>query len=121
MNSREKGNRGEDTATIFLMNNGYRILNRNYRIRSGEIDIIALDDKCLVFLEVKAWNTFGSEELEYGIDLRKQKKIIAVSREFLMRNKRLDFDRIRYDVIFITDSGDVIEHYKDAFTETGEL
>jgi len=114
VNSREKGNIGEDTASVFLTEKGYRILNRNYRVRIGEIDIIAFDGRCLVFIEVKAWNTFGSEELEYGIDLR-----IGVSREFLMRNQRLDFDRIRYDVIFIKDNG--IQHFKDAFTETGKL
>lgn len=47
------GSRGEDLACEFLKKNGYRILERNYRIRGGEIDIVAKDGSALVFVEVK--------------------------------------------------------------------
>lgn len=48
------GNKGEDLACDFLEKNGYKILERNYRIRGGEIDIITKDEEYLVFVEVKA-------------------------------------------------------------------
>lgn len=48
------GNKGEDLAVEFLKKNGYKILERNFRIRGGEIDIITKDEEYLVFVEVKA-------------------------------------------------------------------
>lgn len=60
--SRAVGNRGEDLACTFLKKLGYRILERNFTIRGGEIDIIALEGSDLVFVEVKA--RFSSE---YGL------------------------------------------------------
>lgn len=53
MSNTDTGNRGEDLACRFLKKNGYKILERNYRIRGGEIDIVAKDDDTLVFVEVK--------------------------------------------------------------------
>ena len=47
------GNFGEDEVEKYLKRHGYKILERNYRCRFGEVDIIALEDKCLVFVEVK--------------------------------------------------------------------
>lgn len=48
------GNLGEDLACEYLKKQGYKILERNYRIRGGEIDIVAMDKNYLVFVEVKA-------------------------------------------------------------------
>lgn len=56
------GNYGETLAVNYLKKLGYKILERNYRIRGGEIDIVARDGECLVFIEVKArWSH------EYGL------------------------------------------------------
>ena len=56
------GNYGEDLAAKFLIKQGYKIVERNYRIRGGEIDIVAMDGNTLVFVEVKArWSH------EYGL------------------------------------------------------
>lgn len=52
--NRQTGNRAEDAATEFLLHKGYTILERNFRNKFGEIDIIARDGKILVFIEVKA-------------------------------------------------------------------
>lgn len=64
MNNKQTGNFGEELACGFLKNNGYKILERNYRIRGGEIDIVAKDKDYLVFVEVKTRYThdFGSPE-----------------------------------------------------------
>ncbi len=56
------GNKGKDLACTYLRKKGYEIIERNYRIRGGEIDIVAIDTDTLVFVEVKARKTtkFGS-------------------------------------------------------------
>lgn len=54
MSTQQTGNYGEDLAVEYLKKNGYKILERNYRIRGGEIDIVAMDGETLVFVEVKA-------------------------------------------------------------------
>ena len=62
MSTVNSGNFGEDLAVKYLKDLGYKILERNYRIRGGEIDIVAKDKECLVFVEVKArWSH------EYGL------------------------------------------------------
>ena len=72
----ELGRLGEDKATEYLRNLGYEIIARNYRCKSGEIDIIARDIGCLVFTEVKSRrNTLFSAPSE-AVDIRKQRKII---------------------------------------------
>lgn len=53
MDNTKAGDRGEELACQYLKKNGYKILERNYRIRGGEIDIVAKDGDCLVFVEVK--------------------------------------------------------------------
>ncbi len=62
MTNQTVGSRGEDLACDFLLKQGYQILERNYRIRGGEIDIVAMDGDYLVFIEVKARNSD-----EYGL------------------------------------------------------
>lgn len=62
MNNKLTGNYGEDLACEYLKKQGYKILERNYRIRGGEIDIVAKEGDTLVFVEVKArWSH------EYGL------------------------------------------------------
>jgi len=53
MNTTARGNYGEDLACQFLKEQGYKIIERNFRIRGGEIDIVALDGETLVYVEVK--------------------------------------------------------------------
>ncbi len=58
----DEGNRGEEIAAKYLTDNGYKIIARNFRIRGGEIDIIAIDGDILAFIEVKTRtsNQFGT-------------------------------------------------------------
>ena len=100
MNCVEKGHRGEDLAVDFLWAKGYRIVTRNWRVKAGEIDIIAQDGDTLVFCEVKSrtsnrWGT-GAE----AVDGRKQQKIVQVATLYLQRY-RLSNQRCRFDVIEI--------------------
>ncbi len=112
MNRRETGTQYEERAAEYLIAQNYQILERNYRIRSGEIDIIARDGTVLVFTEVKYRKNEESGNPLEAVDIRKQKKIINVARYYLYQKKYGDVP-CRFDVIGIC--GSHIEHIKDAF------
>ena len=112
MNRRETGTQYEERAAEYLIAQNYQILERNYRIRSGEIDIIARDGTILVFIEVKYRKNDESGNPLEAVDIRKQRKIIKVARYYLYQKKYGDVP-CRFDVIGIC--GSHIEHIKDAF------
>ena len=64
MNRRKTGLRGEKEASLFLINDGFAIIKRNFRTRNGEIDIIAKQDNTLIFIEVKTSNVYSEDSLE---------------------------------------------------------
>ena len=110
---------GEEIATNFLIARGYRILERNFRCKGGEVDIIARDpgDKSLVFIEVKARRglTYGVPQL--AVTAFKQRQISKAALTWLSKN-RLHDTNARFDVIAIllhTDAAHNIEHIKNAF------
>lgn len=115
------GARGEDEAARFLEKKGYKVLERNFRCRYGEIDIVARDGKTVVFVEVK---TRGSEAFGAplsSVDARKQKKIALAAHFYIETNRLVDAD-LRFDAIGIEDREGKLtfEHVKDAF-EAPEL
>ena len=112
MNRRETGTQYEERAAEYLIAQNYQILERNYRIRSGEIDIIARDGTVLVFIEVKYRKNDESGNPLEAVDIRKKRKIIKVARYYLYQKKYGDVP-CRFDVIGIC--GSHIEHMKDAF------
>lgn len=73
MNKRETGSRYEDAAAAFLQSKGLRLLEKNFRCRKGEIDLILMDGACLVFTEVKYRSGPGCGSPLEAIDGRKQK------------------------------------------------
>jgi len=68
MTTLQVGKEGELLATVFLKNQGYKIIDRNFRIRGGEIDIVAIDKETLVYVEVKTRrsHSFGYPEEAVG-------------------------------------------------------
>ena len=105
METKDFGNQGEEWATQMLTEKGYAILQRNYRKRGGEIDIVAFDPstKETVFVEVKSRRnrTFGAPE--EAIDERKIGKMADTAQEWLAENGkesaewRLDLVALEYD------------------------
>jgi len=94
------GKKGETLASNFLKENGYTILTRNYRRRSGEIDIIAMEGDYLVFIEVKTrTGTSHGHPLE-AITLRKQRQISKVAQCYLAEKNLFD-TAARFDVVSI--------------------
>jgi len=109
------GKRSEIIASQFLKEKGYKIIAINYKNKLGEIDIIAKDKTCLVFVEVKARvsQQFG-HPLE-AVNQQKQQKIRSVASVYLMRNCILDVE-CRFDVISILGvENPEIEHIIAAF------
>lgn len=110
---RELGNIGEQTAVKYLEKNRYKILTRNFYCRQGEIDIIAVDGKEIVFIEVKtrSSNIFGrpSEAVNYY----KRMHIYKSAKYFLYRHNLLN-QFVRFDVIevFIDKKRFNINHIK---------
>ena len=117
--SREKGAIGEEIARKFLKHEGFRILDANYHACSGEIDIIAKDDKTIVFVEVKSAlkDTFG-DPIEW-IPAWKQLRIIKASLAYL-KSKGMMETPMRYDVITI-DQNKKVFHVRDAFRPAGSF
>jgi putative endonuclease len=93
------GNKFEDRATQLLTAQGLKILARNYTAKTGEIDIIALDNNCLVFLEVRARSNRHYVSAAASVDSRKQQRILRTAQHFLKANPRLVHAACRFDVI----------------------
>jgi putative endonuclease len=111
----ERGRQGEDATASLLEAEGWRIVARNWRLRSGEIDIIAFKEGILAFVEVKNWSAFGADELEISISARKRRRIVETSQIFLSRNREYRSARVRYDV-FLLRQGRVARRLESAFT-----
>lgn len=106
------GRRGEDRALEYLRGLGYHIVERNFRCKLGEIDIVARDGSTLVFVEVRTRRSarFGSALDSVG--RTKQLRIARLAAAYAtMRRPR--FESCRFDVIGIT--RDRVEHIRDAF------
>ena len=115
--SRKPGAEEEDYACRYLMEQGYQIVKRNFRYgRIGEIDIVAYDNKILVFVEVKGRTQKDYGKPEDSIDRRKQAQLKKVASMYYYVNK-LDNVDCRFDVIAIETIAGVRElrHHKRAF------
>lgn len=98
------GPRGEALAWNFLRKRGYALLEKNYRTRFGEIDVIASKKSAIVFLEVKTRRNHRFGLPEEAIDWRKREKIIRVAEAYL-QSKRLDHREARFDILSVTWDG----------------
>lgn len=116
------GKSGEDTAEQFLKEKGYRILERNFSLKMGEIDLIALDGDTVVFVEVKTRRGNGYGVPAEAVTRRKQDQIVKTAMAYLLKKKLRDVS-CRFDVIGISLQGGAspkIEHIQSAF-DTGRF
>ncbi len=109
------GQEAEKIAADFLIANKLKVVDRNYRTRFGEIDIIAKDKKSFVFVEVKAKQTSRFGKPYEMVTAKKEKKLIATSKNYLLE-KRFDLEAAdwRIDVISIDYETGQIEWLKNA-------
>jgi putative endonuclease len=116
--SRGLGQRWEALAERKLRAVGYRVLELNYRGRSGEIDLIAVESGVLCFIEVKGRSLPGFGAPEDAVTLEKQRRIARTAQEFLQRRRLAASTPCRFDVVSIIDRGDGaarVELHRDAF------
>jgi putative endonuclease len=113
------GSVAEQAAASFLQARGYHVLERNFRCRGGEIDLIALDGSTLVFIEVKLRRTLQRGAPIEAVTALKQARIARAAQAYLAYCGRV-FARIRFDVISVmrTAARTEITHFKAAFPPT---
>ena len=118
------GSRSERAAARFLRQLGYRIVARNYRCPLGELDLVALDGQCIVFVEVRSTANTNLSRPELSVDAAKQRRLTALAVHFLQRHRLLDHSA-RFDVIALSwpeqERRPVIAHFPNAFEAVGRL
>ena len=119
MNKYKKGKEGEDVACNYLEREGYLVIERNYRSKRGEIDIIARDGNVIVFTEVKSWKTIPVSEAEFSINTMKKRRMIKSAEQYMFENsdKFSNFD-IRFDFLFVNAATNSITHSKNIIMES---
>lgn len=114
MNKREVGAAYEQKAVDFLQQNDVKILERNFRCRQGEIDLIGKHNEYVVFFEVKYRKNNQKGLPQEAVSFSKQKKICKVADYYRMIHKMGEFVAIRYDVIAIC--GEELTWIQNAFS-----
>lgn len=120
------GQRGERLAARFLRRQGYRIVARGSRSRLGELDLVAVDGRTVVFVEVKTRRSHRAGTPAAAVGPRKQRQLTYLALAFLKRHGLLD-NPARFDVVAITWPDDLrspaVEHFQHAFeaTDVGQM
>jgi putative endonuclease len=116
------GDRGEDAAAKFLKRQGFQILARGLDSPLGELDIVAVDGRTVVFVEVKTRRSDDAGRPSEAIDQRKEQRMTQAALAYLKSNRLLNYSA-RFDVVAIMWPNDarkpVIEHFKNAFSPVG--
>lgn len=100
MNNKKKGRTGEEIARKFLENNGVTILKSNYLTKFGEIDLIGIENKTIIFIEVKLRKSLSYGLPEESINKKKLQKLQKVMDYFLSKTT-IEYDQCRFDVMSI--------------------
>lgn len=112
-NKRATGSRYEEQAAVFLQERGVRILERNFRCRQGEIDLIGREGNTVVFFEVKYRKNAACGMPAEAVDGRKQMRICRTADFYRMKRRLCDSVSMRFDVIAILNGE--ITWYRNAF------
>ena len=110
-----RGEPAEQLAAEFLEREGLKVLERNYRCRFGEIDIVAASGATLVFIEVRSRGSEAFGGAAASITAAKRRRLVAAARHYLARHRA---DRAcRFDVVLVKGSERRVEWLPDAFGE----
>ena len=120
---RARGDAAEDRACRHLERSGFTIVERNFRTRGGEIDIVARKGDALVFVEVRSREVPDFGTPEESVTPSKRRRIVAAARRYLSNVPPSSWREARFDVIAIEGSGDAAElrHYPAAFDAKGKI
>src|SRR5438270_8626264 len=118
------GTRSERAAARFLRRLGYRILARNYVCASGEADLIALDGRCIVFVEVRSTGGDDAVRPAASVDEAKQRRLTQIALDYLRRYRLLECSA-RFDVLALSwppgQREPHVDHYRQAFEAVGRF
>lgn len=112
------GKAGEEIALRYLQNLGMTLLQKNYRVRTGEIDLVMWDKDVLVFVEVRTKNNDRCGTPVETVIHAKRRKIVNTARHFLKENRIDDEIRCRFDLVGIVMRKDLqpeVEYLENAF------
>ena len=115
------GKEGERIAERYLLKKGYKLVERNYRCPSGELDLIVLDRRVVVFVEVKSRRSAEYGSPDRAIDSAKQANITRAARSYATR-AGIPWNQVRFDTVSIifTEPPSIV-HNQDAFFEGRSL
>ncbi|NDC53905.1 MAG: YraN family protein [Planctomycetia bacterium] len=112
------GRRGEDEAARYLRSIGYRIVATRERVLRGDIDIVALDGRTVVFVEVRSRSDTSHGHPAETVGWQKQRRVAQLATAYIRRH-RLEDCSVRIDVVTVTfdaaDGGPRVEHFQNAF------
>jgi putative endonuclease len=118
------GSRSERAALRYLKKLGYRVVARNYVCQHGELDIIALDGSCIVFVEVRSTERKSVENPAASVDTAKQQRLTNLALHFLQTKKLLNHPA-RFDVLAVSwppgAKEPAVVHYPNAFEAVGRF
>ncbi|MFP4011048.1 MAG: YraN family protein [Spirochaetaceae bacterium] len=106
----EKGRGGEADAAAYLEQHGYRILQKNFRTPQGEVDIVAVQDDSVVFIEVKTWDRVPYEEVGLALSSRRRRRLRTASLEYLRRYPVFRSYARRFELLFMSSAGQCVRH-----------
>ena len=104
MKKKPLGRKGENLAASYLREQGWEIIERNYRTRLGEIDLVCRDHNTIVFVEVKTRTETDFARPDQSVTQRKQAKLRRLVEEYLAAH-HIESSDIRFDVLGVTFSG----------------
>ena len=110
-----RGAAAEELAAVFLEGRGLRIVERNYRCRFGEIDLVARSGAVLVFVEVRARQSEAFGGAAGSITAAKRRRLVAAARHYLAKHSVSR--ACRFDVVLLRGREQEIEWLSDAFGE----
>jgi putative endonuclease len=122
--TKQKGDKGESFAEAYLLNQGLRTVAKNFRYKTGEIDLIMEDNQHLIFVEVRYRKNIHHGSGSETVDYKKQQKLIKTASYFLQKHGLTESRACRFDVVGISGSLSAqptvnatnIEWLKNAFT-----
>ena len=118
MNKKFIGDEGERRASDYLLSFGYEIIEKNWKSKGGEIDIIVYKDETLVFVEVKTLPNATPDMLKSVLGKEKQKRIVKTAKHFLLKHRQYSNSYTRFDVIVLDMQGlPPVYHIENAFFE----
>lgn len=119
MNTHGEGRRGEDIAAVYLRLKGYKILERNFRVPQGEIDLVCRKGDTIVFVEVKRRKTLSKGSPLEAVNTKKISRLSAAGAVYLSRHTGETLNA-RFDVVALSPSKNIfgiprIQHLSNAF------